>query len=80
MDLKSMLIKGFKFKSNSFAATVEVSAIREKENQIDLIFHPTDGHSFEQKNENLKQLVDGFKAGKYKEIEQGKDVAGFGVY
>lgn len=75
-NLKDKLIKGLKFKSNSFAATVEIAAIREKQNEVDLIFIPTDGNAFEQKNENLKQLVDGFKAGKYIDIEPDKFTVG----
>lgn len=53
--------KGMKFSSKLFSAKAEVSAIREEANHVDIIFSPSDGHDWVEKDMDLQQLKDCFQ-------------------
>lgn len=47
----------------------EVKAIREKENQVDVIITLSNGDQFEEKNWNYQMLLDGMRTGYYFELK-----------
>lgn len=65
---------GMKLKSVFFASVIEIIAIREETNQVDIINHPSDGFAFEKKNWNLEELKFGFQKGDYflPEVDKSK--------
>lgn len=65
--------KGMIFTSKLFSAKGEVSAIREEANEVDIIFSPSDGHDWIQKDMNLQQLKDCFQRGDHIKRDQRED-------
>lgn len=59
--------KGLKYKSRHFAATAEIGEIREAKNEVDIIYTPTDGFSWVEKNSNLQHVKWAFERGDYLE-------------
>ncbi|MFT3679441.1 MAG: hypothetical protein QM791_04160 [Ferruginibacter sp.] len=62
--------KGIQFEAASFMTPAEVHEIREKENEVDILFKGTDGISWIEKGWNLSEFQKGFKSGNYKEKEK----------
>jgi hypothetical protein len=60
-----MIIKGLKFKSKTFSALAEVSEIRESKNEVDVLFTPSDGHSWIEKGMDLNLMKSYFNSGVY---------------
>lgn len=65
------IYNGLKFTSTNFAMTAEVKEVRLKENEVDVILTPSDGHAWVEKNWNLEHVKWGFERGEYKLAEMG---------
>jgi hypothetical protein len=64
---KETVYVGLKFTSVHFSDDAEIKAIREKENQCDVMLTTSEGHSRIEKDWNLQHTKWGFERGEYKE-------------
>jgi hypothetical protein len=60
---------GLKFTSVHFSADAEIKAIREKENQCDVMLTSSEGQARIEKDWNLQHVKWGFENGEYKPLE-----------
>lgn len=73
--MKTDIRKGLKFTSNTFAMNAEISAIREDQNQVDVILTPSDGFAWEEKNWNLQYVKWAFERGDYMVTDSTKEIS-----
>lgn len=72
------IYNGLKFTSINFAMTAEVKEVRLKENEVDIILTPSDGHAWVENSWNLQHVKRGFERGEYKPVEANG--ANYSVY
>lgn len=73
--MKTEIRKGLKFTSTRFAMDAEISAIREDQNEVDVILTPSDGHAWEEKNWNLEHVKFGFERKDYNAVDPSKEIS-----
>lgn len=64
-----MIRKGLKFKSLSFSALAEIVEVRIDKNEVDVLFTPSNGNSWVEKNMELNALKENFRTEVYKEFK-----------
>lgn len=64
----NIITPGLKFTSTHFTATAEIKEVREKDNEVDVILSPSDGHAWVEKGWNLEHLKWGFERKEYNPI------------
>jgi long-subunit fatty acid transport protein len=62
-DIK--IAAGLKFKSIHFAMDAEIKEVREKQNEVDVILTPSNGHAWVENAWNLQHVGWGFQKGEY---------------
>lgn len=56
---------GLKFRSNRFSSEIQVTAIREEVNQVDVVVTSSEGNAWEEKNWDLLRIKQGFEREEY---------------